>query len=312
MASWQSYLLNTMLRFTMKRAARHGIDIERTRARVGTPRPRILQVPDGWKAAPLEADGLTFEVVDRANGTSLRDDLVVLYLHGGGYFFGSPQTHRQLSIGMAKHCDAPVYSLDYRLAPEHRFPAALEDAVAAAGWLERNHPARRVVLAGDSAGGGLALSAALAMREKGMRMPAALILFSPWTDLAGTGASIDANTKRCAMFTGKGIRDAARIYLGDTDACDPRASPHYADLSGLPPLQVFASTDEVLRDDSTRLVAKAREQGIAVEFHLVRGVPHIWPIFARILPEGRQSLRDVQAFVQRTVPQRTALLTRVG
>ena len=307
MASWQSFLLCTMLRLTMKRAGRHGIDIAKTRGSIGTPRPRVLQVPAGWKVAPLSASGLTFEAVDRESGNPLRSDLMVLYLHGGGYFFGSPQTHRQLTIGMAKHCDAPVYALDYRLAPEHRFPAALDDALAAVRVLASRQPGRRLIIAGDSAGGGLALATALAMRDQGLSMPSALVLFSPWTDLAGTGASIDANTRRCAMFTGQGIRDGARIYLGDADPLDPRASPLYADLKGLPPLLIFASSDEVLRDDSTRLASKALAANVPVELHLVQGVPHVWPIFARILPEGRQSLSQVQQFVQRVAPRVPAL-----
>ena len=291
-----------MLRLTMKRAGRHGIDIAKTRANIGTARPRVLQIPAGWTAAPLMADALTFEAVDRAHGPALRDDLAVLYLHGGGYFFGSPQTHRQLALGMAQHCRAPVFSLDYRLAPEHRCPAALEDAVAAFRWLSRTYPQRRIVIAGDSAGGGLAIATAVALREQGHALPAAIITFSPWTDLALTGASVEANDRRCAMFTAKGVREAAKFYLGDTDGRDPRASPLYADLSKLPPLLIFAGTDEVLRDDSTRFADKARQQGVDVELHVVAGVPHIWPIFARILPEGRQSLMQVENFVARRVP----------
>ncbi len=306
MASWQSFLMCTMLRFTMKRSGRNGLDIAKTRAGVGTPRPQVLQVPAGWTVGSLSKNGLTFETVERANGAALRNDLVVLYLHGGGYFFGSPQTHRQLGINMARHCDAPVYSLDYRLAPEHRYPAALDDAVAAAKLLTEAFPSRRLLIGGDSAGGGLALATAVAMRDRGLRAPAALVLFSPWTDLAGTGASLDENTRRCAMFTGKGIREASKIYLGTTDARDPGASPLYADLHGLPPMQIFASTDEVLRDDSTRLAAKAKEQGVSVELHLVRGVPHIWPLFARVIPEGRESLRQVAAFVARVAPRTIA------
>lgn len=303
MASWQSLLMCTILRFTMKRSGRHGIDVAKTRANVGTPRPQVLRVPAGWAVAPLSKNGLTFETVDRADGVPLRDDLVVLYLHGGGYFFGSPQMYRQLALNMARHCDAPLYSLDYRLAPEHRYPAALEDALAAAKWLADEFPTRRLIIAGDSAGGGLALATAVGMRDRGMPSPVALVMFSPWTDLAGTGASLDENSRSCAMFTGKGIREASKIYLGTTDARDPGASPLYADLRGLPPLQIFASTDEVLRDDATRLAAKAKEQGDSVELHLVPGVPHIWPLFARLIPEGRTSLQQVAEFIARVAPR---------
>jgi len=286
----------------MKRAGRSGIDIDKTRASFGTPRPQVLKIWPGWNVGPRVVEGLTFEAYGRADLPSLRDDLVVLYLHGGGYFFGSPQTHRQLALNMAKHCDAPVFSLDYRLAPKHRFPAALDDAIAAYQWLVKTYPKRHFIIAGDSAGGGLAINAALEARSRGLPRPAAIITFSPWTDMAVTGESVDSNNRSCAMFTAKGVREAAQYYLGNADPRDPRHSPLYADLTGLPPQLIFASTDEVLRDDSARFATKAREQGVEVELHLVRGVPHVWPIFARIVPEGRESLRQVQAFVVRTVP----------
>lgn len=303
MASWQSWLMCTVLRLTMKRAGRRGINVAKTRASIGTARPRSLAVPPGWTVAPIAQDGLVLDAIDRAPPHALRDDLAILYFHGGGFFFGSPQTHRSIGLAMAKHCDAPVFSLDYRLAPEHRFPAALDDAVAAYHWLRKTHPQRHIVLAGDSAGGGLALSTALELRNHGQPMPAAIIAFSPWTDLALTGASIEANSRRCAMFTAKGVREGAGLYLGGADPQDPRASPHYAELDRLPPLLIFASADEVLRDDSTRLADKARAQGVPVEICVVAGVPHVWPIFARFLPEGRQSLLQVQDFIERMVPK---------
>ena len=302
MASWQAFAMRTILRFTMKRAGRNGIDVDKTRASLGAPRPEVLKIWPGWNVGPRKVEGLTFETYDRADRPTLRDDLVVLYLHGGGYFVGSPQTHRQLALNMAKHCDAPVLSLDYRLAPMHRFPAALDDAIAAYQWLVKTYPQRHFIIAGDSAGGGLAINTALEARSHGLPRPAAVITFSPWTDMAVTGESVDSNNRSCAMLTAKGVREAAQYYLGNADPRDPRHSPLYADLTGLSPQLIFASTDEVLRDDSTRFAAKAREQGVEVELHLVRGVPHVWPIFARIVPEGRESLRQVQAFVVRTVP----------
>jgi acetyl esterase/lipase len=304
MASWQSFLVCTLLRLTMKRSARKGADVAHIRKAFGTPRRDALKVWPGWKVDALAADRLQFETVDRATAPALRDDLVVLYLHGGGYFFGSPQTHRQLALNMAKHCDAPLFSLDYRLAPEHRFPAALDDAVAAYCWLAQKYPQKRIVIAGDSAGGGLGLCVALELRNQAHRPPAAIVLFSPWTDLACIGASLDRNDRRCAMFTARGVRGAAGYYLGDADPRNPRASPLYADLAGLPPTQIFASTDEVLLDDSLRLADKARAAGVVVELQLRAGVPHIWPIFARLIPEGRESLHQVTAFIARTVPRR--------
>ncbi len=294
MASWQSFLLCTFMRWTIKRGATSPIDVADTRRRVGQPRRRVRKVPQGLLVSAQINRGLVFERID---GAAARDDLLVLYLHGGGYFFGSPQTHRQLTCAIAKQTRAQVWALDYRLAPENSYPAALEDAVAAYRFLATTFPNKRIVLAGDSAGGGLALATAVAVRDLGRT--AALFLFSPWTDLANTGASVTGNAKSCAMFTPRVMHDAAALYYGARDPKDPGISPLYADLHGLPPMQIFASADEILLDDSRRLAAKAREQGCSVELHIVPGVPHVWPLFARLLPEGRVSLAQVGEFVDR-------------
>ncbi len=298
MASWQSTLFCLMLRWTMKRRARGTIDVAAARAHF-TPRRGVLKVPSGWQVRPLMAAGLAFDHAERIEGAPMRGDLAVLYLHGGGYFFGSPQTHRQLIMAMAREADAPAFALDYRLAPEHPCPAALEDALAAYRWLRLSEPARRIVLAGDSAGGGLALALACAVRDAGLPPPAAVVAFSPWTDMAMTGPSITANAESCAMFTPEALRAATRLFLAALPATDPRASPLYADLTGLPPLLIFAGADELLRDDALMLADKARRHGIAVETHVVAGVPHVWPLFARLLPEGRASVAEVGRFLAR-------------
>jgi acetyl esterase/lipase len=287
-----------MLRWTMKRQARHGIDVARVRATLG-PRPGVVAVPKGWRVTPGVADGVAFERAERVEGPAMRGDLAVLYLHGGGYFFGSPRTHRQLILAMARVADAPAVALDYRLAPEHPCPAALEDALAGYRWLRRTEPGRRIVVAGDSAGGGLALALACAVRDAGLEPPVGVVAFSPWTDMAMTGASIAANAESCAMFTPGALREAIGLVLGGVSPTDQRISPLYADLAGLPPLLVFAGADELLRDDGVMLAEKARAAGGRVETHVVAGVPHVWPLFARVLPEGRESLEQVRAFLAR-------------
>ena len=293
--SWQATLFCLALRWTVKRAATGKVDVARARAKIGTPGRRALRVPPGVTVTSLTANNLALERIDRAGQ---RDDLLILYLHGGGYIFGSPQTHRPLIIAMAIHGNAPVVALDYRLAPEHVLPAALDDAVATYQWLARQFPARRIVLAGDSAGGGLALATAMAVRDHTtLPPPAALVLFSPWTDLGGTGGSNITNSERCAMFTAAIIPQVGRLYLGPASAEDPRGSPLFGDLHRMPPMQIFASTDEVLLDDSRRLAAKAQDQGVPVELHVVPGVPHVWPLWSRILPEGRASLAEVKRFL---------------
>jgi acetyl esterase/lipase len=242
---------------------------------------------------------LEFDVADLSPTASHRSPVIVLYLHGGGYLFGSPKTHRQVLIAMAKAFQAPAYGLDYRLAPEHPFPAAVEDAAKAYQWLLTRHPEADIVLAGDSAGAGLAIATAVGVRDAGFALPKAIVAFSPYSDLAVTGESVEANAKSCAMFTPRGIREAAAIYLAGADARDPRASPLYADLAGLPPMLLFASRHEILRDDTLRLAERASAAGVKVELIVRDRLPHVWPVFVTLLPEARDAFATVTAFARK-------------
>ncbi len=222
---------------------------------------------------------------------------IILYLHGGGYFCCSPQTHRQLTAGLARATRCPVFALQYRLAPEHPFPSALEDSIAAYQWLTQDlhfHPLS-ILIAGDSAGGGLALATLLTLRDASLPLPAAAACFSPWTDLAATGHSLRENSESCSMFYGSTIKNSARYYTAGTEPTHPLISPLYADLSGLPPLLIHASDTEALRDDSTRLVKKLQNIGAPVEFKLFHKQPHVWQLFP-LLPETRQSLESTANF----------------
>jgi acetyl esterase/lipase len=223
---------------------------------------------------------------------------VLLYLHGGGYFACSAETHRPITAFFALY-GFRVFALDYRLAPENRFPAAADDAVAFyRSLLSAGYPPQRIVLSGESAGGGLALSLMLALRAAGVPLPVAAALFSSWTDLAATGDSIRTNTHRCAMFDGAGVAFSARYYLGDTDPRNPLASPLYADLASLPLLLIHGGADEVLCDDSTRLAERAQAAGVPVELNIWPVVPHAWQLAPHLIPEARQSLRESAAFLR--------------
>jgi len=225
----------------------------------------------------------------------------ILYLHGGGYYFCSPRSHRTIVFALATRARARVFSLDYRLAPEHRFPAALDDAVAAYRQLRADGvPAQSLVVAGDSAGGGLALASLLALRDAGDALPACALLFSPWTDLASTGASIRTNDGRDPMFFGASLGRAARLYLGDADATNPYASPLYGRFDGLPPLLIQVGDTEVLLDDSTRIAEKARAAGVAVDFGIWPKVPHGFQLCAPFMPEANRALEHAARFIQRT------------
>ncbi len=260
-------------------------------------RPDPYKVPATVQISPVHLGGVPGERVEGPTP----GDIVLLYLHGGGYFGCSAESHRPITVYYALH-GFRVFAPDYRLAPENRFPAAVDDAVAFyRALLGAGYPAERVVVVGESAGGGLTLSLMLALRAAGDPLPAAAALFSPWTDLAATGDSIRTNTGRCAMFIGSDVAASARYYLGDTDPRNPLASPLYADLAGLPPLLIHVGADEVLRDDSTRLAERARAAGVFVELEIWPVVPHAWQLAPHLIPEARQSLRESIAFLRARV-----------
>ncbi len=257
-------------------------------------RPDPYKVPPTVQISPAHLGGVPGE---RLEGPT-PGNVVLLYLHGGGYFGCSAETHRPITAFFALQ-GFHVFAPDYRLAPENRFPAAVEDAVAFyRALLSAGYPPQSIVVAGESAGGGLSVSLMLALRAAGVPLPAAAGLFSPWTDLAATGDSIRTNTNRCAMFEGAGVAYSARYYLGDTDPRNPLASPLYADLAGLPPLLIHVGADEVLRDDSTRLAERARAAGVSVELKIWPVVPHAWQLLPHLVPEARQSLRESTAFLR--------------
>jgi monoterpene epsilon-lactone hydrolase len=299
MLSWQAMLLNGFFRMTMKRHGKKGIDVRRLRAMTANPPRRVLTVPSGYKVESLRSEhGLEFDVAAAASSSTPSSAVIVLYLHGGGYLFGSPKMYRQVLIALAKAFQAPVYALDYRLAPEHPFPAAVDDAARGYQWLLTRHPQASIVLAGDSAGAGLAIATAVGVRDSGWKIPQAIVGFSPYVDLAVTGASVEANARSCAMFTPRGVREAAAMYLAGADARDPRASPLYADLAGLPPMLLFASRHEILRDDTLRIAERASAAGVKVELVVRDRLPHVWPVFIGILPEARDAFATVTAFAR--------------
>ncbi|MEJ2767281.1 alpha/beta hydrolase [Mycetohabitans sp. B46] len=248
----------------------------------------------GSACAPLAGEWLESEppVPDRGRP-------VVLYLHGGGYYFCSPRTHRTITFELAARARAALFALDYRLAPEHPFPAALHDALAAYRALLAWHAPGSIVIAGDSAGGGLALATLVALRDAGEPLPAGAVLFSPWTDLAASGASIVSNHGQDPMFAGPVISRAAKLYLDDASSTHPLASPVYADLHGLPPLFIQVGSTEVLLDDSVRVAHNARQVGVSTQCRIWPDMPHVWQIYAPFLPEARRALREAAQFITR-------------
>lgn len=228
------------------------------------------------------------------------DDRVVLHLHGGAYLMGSPRTHLGMGASLSRTSRSPVVLPDYRLAPEHVFPAALDDAMAAYQWLVRSEGFRpeRIAITGDSAGGGLGLSLLLRLRDEGHELPACYVGLSPWTDLAGTGESMTELDELDPWLSAAMVAPAARAYAGQTPLDDPLLSPLYADLTGLPPMLVHVGSHEILLDDARRLVDRAREAGVDASLGVFDEMWHVFQAFPG-LPETRSALREVGAFVRR-------------
>ncbi len=283
MASWQAHATSMLLKATVKRKLRRASDPVSARLALEASAKGSVRAPDFVGGVPGEWQG------------DADAPVTVLYLHGGGYFACSPRTHRPITQGLAQG-GVRVFAADYRLAPENPYPAALEDAVAAyRGLLDAG--ITRIAVGGDSAGGGLTVALMLRLRDLRVPMPARAVLFSPWTDLAATGSTLQTNSRRCAMFDGTGIARAGAAYVGDEDPRDPLISPLYGDFTGLPPLLIHVGEAEVLRDDSTRLADRARAAGIPVELRIWPVVAHVWQIMPNFIPEARESLALAARFL---------------
>jgi acetyl esterase/lipase len=263
---------------------------------------RYASVPAGTKIEPIMISGLKAEWI-QAEG--VKDKGAVLYLHGGGFIMGSPVTHRELAARLSATSQMRCLVLDYRLSPEHPFPAAMQDTIAAYRWLRDNGVAEsNIVIGGDSAGGGLALQALISLRDQKCPLPAAAFLLSPpldWVRFDGdsyrTRADVDPLITRemCILNGGH--------YVGDNDPETPLLYPIGMDLSGLPPLCVHVGDNEVLLSDSVRLVERARSEGVEVEFKIWPGMWHVFQGNARYVPESRQSLQEVGQFIRKRSPR---------
>jgi acetyl esterase/lipase len=255
-----------------------------------------LQVAADVTTTRVDAGGVPAEWIAAPGAVAER---VVLYLHGGGYVVCSVSTHRDLISRIARAAEARALGVEYRLAPEHPFPAAVEDATAAYRWLLASgvNPAG-IAIAGDSAGGGLTIATLVALRQAGDPLPAAAVCLSPWVDLEGTGDSMTTKAAADPFVRMEMIQFMAQQYLGDRSLRTPLAAPLYADLQGLPPLLIQVGTAEVLLDDSTRLAERARAAGVPVTLDVWDDMIHVWQLFAPMLPEGQQAIERIGMFIR--------------
>jgi acetyl esterase/lipase len=248
------------------------------------------------RCAPEPGAGRPAEWV-RAEGAG--EDHTILYLHGGGYCIGSINTHRQLAADISRAAAARVLVLDYRLAPEHPFPAAVDDAVAAYRFLLQSGAApRSLAIAGDSAGGGLTVATLLALRDAREPLPAAGVCLSPWLDLALGGDSMTSRAARDPMVQREPLSRMAAAYLAGADPRTPLASPLYAELAGLPPLLVQVGDAETLLDDAVRFVERARAAGVDAAIEVWDEMIHVFHAFAFLLPEARQAIARIGAYLR--------------
>ncbi|HLT20817.1 MAG TPA: alpha/beta hydrolase [Thermomicrobiales bacterium] len=229
----------------------------------------------------------------------------ILYLHGGAFVIGSPRIYREQSARIARAAGAVVHSVDYRLAPEHPFPAALEDATASyLGLLERGIEGRQIVIAGDSAGANLALGAAGRLKREGQPLPAGLVLLSPWVDLSCAGQTMSTNADARHLAQRQGLVTSASHYLGERDPRDPEASPLYADLSGLPEMLIQVGSKETLLDDARALDRRARAAGGRTRLEIYGGMVHEWHLLAALMPpdeplvDAQRAVESIGAFVR--------------
>lgn len=293
--SLRRHLLNPWLRVTERRRLAQASDPGPLRRAFEVNARLFFRPPPGSGFATVEIAGSPATRVEPA-----RRGPLLLYFHGGGYIFGSPRTHRAMLAHLARLTDCPALLPDYRLAPEHAFPAAFDDALASYRAV-LDHPGG-VVLGGDSAGGGLALAVLAEILAQGLPRPLGVFAFSPLTDMSYSGASVTANARHDVILPAERSQAIAEMYLQGADPTDRRASPLWADFSGAPPVWLTAADREILLDDTRRMAARLRSQGVAVTETIAHDLPHVWPLLHTLLPEGRASLQALAGWIRRLSP----------
>lgn len=253
---------------------------------------------DGITTEGVDADGVPAEWVAASDAGSG----AILYLHGGGYVTGSVISHRGMAANLSRTSGCRVLTIDYRLAPENKHPAQVQDAHTAYRWMLNNGvDASSLFVAGDSAGGGLTVATLLKARDSGDPMAAAGVCISPWVDMEGNGDSMKSKAGVDPMVSYEGLMDMATHFLGYGDRRDPLAAPLHADLAGLPPLLIIVGTAETLLDDAVRLHEKAESAGVDSTLEIWEDMVHIWPWFAPFLPEGQQAMEQIGDFIKEQI-----------
>ncbi len=287
--------LDSLVNLLRSRAEPPQYDVKQSRERFEKVAVFLGGAPDA-KCEKVDAGGVPAEWVMAPGCDTGR---AVLYLHGGGYAIGSLNTHRRLAYDISATSAAKVLLIDYRLAPEHPFPAAIDDAASAWRWLlQQGFATNRLAIAGDSAGGGLTIATLVNLRDKKLGLPACAVAISPWVDLEGMGNSITSRAAQDPMVQKDGLLWMAKLYLNGKDAKTPLAAPLHADLKDLPPVLVQVGTAETLLDDATRIAEKLHAAGVDVRLAVWPNMLHVFPMFAPVLSEGRDGCIEIGNFIR--------------
>lgn len=297
MPSFRSRIIQRIMRDT-RDAFLGDMPVDVRRRRMDAAARRGIRIPRGVAVRTVSAGAVPCEWIEPDEVMSER---VILYLHGGGYIICSLTTHRGMCARIARASGAHLLSVDYRLAPENPFPAALDDALTAYHHLlDAGHDPSHIVIGGDSAGGGLTLATALALRDRSDPLPAALFLLSPWTDLTFSGDSVRTRAERDPLLA---IHDdwLTNAYAGSNPLTHPYISPLFADLTGLPPMHIQVGTEEILYDDSTRLLEAAHKAGVDAELETWPDMWHVFQAYAPYIPESQQAIDHIGEFVRERI-----------
>ena len=292
--SLRAELLRLGIRAFLKRRSHH-LDIEAWRRDMRAMERLVPRPPARTETVEVKTGRLTLH---RITTPASQPERNVLYLHGGGYVSGAPVYYRHFFWRIADSLRARIWAPEYRLAPEHPFPAALEDAVAGYAWLaDKITGTRQLFVMGDSAGAGLTLCLLLKLRDDATPLPGAAVAMSPWTDLALTGPSLTSNAAADPMLNADDLPELAQIYLAGADPRTPYASPLYGDPSGLPPVLIQVGSDEILRDDAVRMAEKLRADNPRSRLEIWPRMPHAWQLFVPVLPEARRAIAQIADFI---------------
>ena len=294
MRSWQSYIANQMIRLRLKRRRNPDLPIHVERDRIARIDARLVKTAPEVKTEVVDSAGVPSEWVTVGGA---KQAAVILYLHGGAFAFRTPNTHRALLVRLCREIGAKGLMPDYRLAPEHPFPAGLEDCIAVYRRLLNQHAPENIMVAGDSAGGCFALALLQTLRDSGEPLPTCAVLLSPVTDMTLGGASIIRNEKQDHLFRLQSLLFYRNAYLQDASPVDPKASPLWGAFNDLPPLLFQVGSGELLLDDSTRAAEKARMAGVDVQIEIWDGMVHVFQALGP-LPESRQAIRNIGRFAR--------------